>query len=346
MKKKIGILILTILMISTMTLTAETAATVNLIKSETISVEELNSRVSRYQAEAAKAGSTEVITPLEVLDVMINDKLVLQGATRDGYMVSDTQVESLLKQQKAYLNQQTGQTVSDAQFELAIKQSYGMTLPEFKKALKESTTVDNYVKATQMNVLNDVAEPTDAEINEFYRANRGEFINPELVRLSHIFMPFTPETKISVKKEMDQVARYLRYNTYTFDELVQKSSKDTDSVPKGGDIGWLAYDDANMKKALGANFFEKVFELEVGKPSGVLESNGGYHIVKVTIHTDPKLLSINDRINPDSTTTVKTYIRQVIMNRNQQNAYIKAIDALVASLRGQATVSISYKGEN
>jgi hypothetical protein len=294
-------------MVSTVTLFAETAATINLIRTETISVEELNARVAQYRADAAKAGSTEVITPLEVLDVMINDKLVLQGATRDGYAVTDVQVESLLKQQKAYLNQQTGQTVTDAQFELAIKQSYGMTLGEFKKALKESTTVDNYVKATQSSVLTDYDEPTDAQINEFYRANRAEFINPE---------------------------------------LVQKYSKDADSVPKGGDIGWLAYDDATMKNALGIGFFEKVFELDLGKPSGVLESKGGYHIVKVTIHTDPKLLSITDRINPDSTTTVTQYIRQVLINRSQQNAYLKAIDTLVASLRDDASVSITYKGEN
>jgi parvulin-like peptidyl-prolyl isomerase len=346
MKNKIGIFMLLFLLITTVTLFGETAATVNLIRDEIISVEELNSKVAQYRAEAAKAGSTVPITPLEVLDVMINDKLVLQGASRDGYMVNDVQVESLLKQQKEYLTQQTGQNITDAQFELAIKQSYGMTLTEFKKALKESTTVDNYVKATQSSILTNIAEPTEAQINEFYRANRAEFINPELVRLSHIFMPFTPETKASVKKEMDTVARFLRYNTYTFEELVPKYSKDAESVVKGGDIGWLAYDDENMKAALGADFFEKVFELNLGKPSGVLESKAGYHIVKITTHTDPKLLSITDRINPDSNTTVKQYIRQVLLNRSQQNAYLKAIDTLVASLRDEATIDILYKGEN
>ncbi len=261
MKNKIGIFLLLFLLMTTVTLFAETAATVNLIKNEIISVDELNSKVAQYRNEAASAGSTIPITPLEVLDVMINDKLVLQGASRDGYMVSDVQVESLLEQQKDYLTQQTGQNITDAQFELAIKQSYGMTLAEFKKALKESTTVDNYVKATQSSILTNIAEPTEAQINEFYRANRAEFINPELVRLSHIFMPFTPETKASVKKEMDTVARFLRYNTYTFEELVPKYSKDAESVVKGGDIGWLAYDDENMKSALGPEFFEKVFEL-------------------------------------------------------------------------------------
>jgi len=68
--------------------------------------------------------------------------------------------------------------------------------------------------------------------------------------------------------------------------------------------------------------------------------------VKITTHTDPKLLTITDKINPDSNTTVKQYIRQVLNNRSQQNAYLKAIDTLVASLRDEATIDILYKGEN
>ncbi len=68
--------------------------------------------------------------------------------------------------------------------------------------------------------------------------------------------------------------------------------------------------------------------------------------MKITTHTDPKLLMITDKINPDSNTTVKQYIRQVLLNRSQQNAYLKAIDTLVASLRDEATIDILYKGEN
>ncbi len=345
MNKKIGMIFLFIVIISTLAIYAETAASVNLIKEEIITTEELNSRMAEYQKSALAAGSTTPILATDVLDVLINDRLVLQGASRDGYLMSDAQVDSLISQQKTYLEEKSGQTISDAQFEIYIKQNYNMNLTQFKKAVKESTSVDNYVKNTQASVINDYSEPTDDQINDFYRKNRSQFINPELVRLSHIFMPFTTETKAAVKKEMDQVARLLRYNTYTFEELVPKYSKDADSVVKGGDIGWLAYDDETMKTTLGNSFFEAVFALDLGKPSGVIESKGGYHIVKVTTHTDPKLLSITDKINPDSTTTVKQYIRQTLTNRNKQTAYLKAIDALVGSLRDQATINIVYTGD-
>ena len=35
---------------------------------------------------------------------MINDELVIQGAERDGFMISDSQVDQMLKQQKPMLN--------------------------------------------------------------------------------------------------------------------------------------------------------------------------------------------------------------------------------------------------
>ena len=325
---------------------SDVAATVQLTVKESVSVQDLEARVAQYQKEAAAAGSTLTITPLDVLDVMINDLLIIQGANRDGYAISDAQVETLIAQQKAYLEQQAGQSVTNEQFELAVKQSYGMTLQQFKKAIKDSSSVDKYVRGTQSSIIESYAKPTDEQILTFYRANRAQFMNPELVRISHIFMPFTNETKADVKKQMDQLARYLRYNTYTFEELVPKYSKDTDSAQKGGDIGWLSYDDADLRKVLGDNFFEAVFALQLGKPSGVIESSGGYHIVKVTTHTDPKLLSIDDKINPDSTVTVRQYISQTLSSQSQQNAYLKAIDNLVESLRNEATITIEYTGES
>ncbi|MDC7246355.1 MAG: peptidylprolyl isomerase [Sphaerochaetaceae bacterium] len=324
----------------------EVAATVELTRKESVSVSELEQRYQQYVKEAAAAGSNITIKPIDVLNVMINDLLVIQGAQRDGYAVTDAQADTLVAQQKAYLEQQAGQSITDQQFELAVKQSYGLTLDEFKKTLQDSSSVDRYVRGTQNAVIESYREPTEEEISAFYRANRAQFMNPELVRISHIFMPFENEDKADVKKQMDQLARYLKYNTYTFEELVPKYSKDADSALKGGDIGWLSYDDADLRKVLGDQFFEEVFSLQLGKPSGVIESPSGYHIVKVTTHTEPKLLSIDDRINPESTTTVKQYIAQTLSARYKQSAYLKAIDTLVETLRSQAEIKIEYTGDD
>lgn len=350
MSKKSLFLVLIIVAIPLMGLSAnmisQPAATVNLIRNTVISVEDLNEKVATYQAEASAAGvPTSDVKPLEVLNVMINDELVLQGAERDGYTITDAQIDQLVRQQKAYAEQQVGKEITTEQFELIVKNNYGIGMTEFRKSLKESALVDLYVRGKMSSVIQAYEEPTEKEIQDFYRTNRASFMNPELVRISHIFMPFTAENKAKTKTEMDKLARWLRYNTYTFEELVPKYSLDKDSVTRGGDIGWLAFDDANMRSYLGPAFFDAVFALPLGKPSSVLESTGGYHIVKVTTHTDPKLLSIDDPINPDSKVTVKQYIRQTLTSRNQQEAYLKAIDSLVVQLRKEAYVNILYTAE-
>lgn len=319
---------------------SQPAASVNLIRNRVISQSELDERVAAYRAEAQAAGSTETILPADVLNVMINDELVLQGAERDGYSVTAAQIDQMVRQQRAYIEQQVGRSITDAQFEQVIRNNFGIGLEDFRRSLAESALVDLYVRGKMSSTLQAYEAPTDEQVNEFFRTNRSAFMNPELVRLSHIFMPFTETDKADVKKQMDQLSRWLRYNTYTFEELVPKYSKDTDSVGRGGDIGWLAFDDEQMRAYLGPQFFDAVFALQLGKPSGVLESTGGFHIVKVTTHTDPKLLGIDDPINPDSNTTVRQYIRQTLTTRAQQAAYLRAIDQLVEQLRNEAVINI------
>lgn len=324
---------------------SQPAATVNLIRNTVISVESLNERVEEYRTKAAASGSTAAIKPLDILNVMINDELVLQGAERDGYAITEAQVDQMVRQQRTYVEQQLGKTITDEQFGQVVANSFGMDLVGFRKNLKESALVDAYVRGKMGAVIESFEEPSDEQVSDFYRTNRSAFVNPELVRISHIFMPFTDENKAQVKSEMDKLARWLRYNTYTFEELVPKYSQDTASVSRGGDIGWLSYDDTEMRSYLGPSFFDAVFELPLGKPSGVLESTGGYHIVKVTTHTEPKFLTIDDMINPESNVTVRQYIKQTLTTRNQQAAYVEAIDKLVASLRNEAVIQIVYQGE-
>jgi hypothetical protein len=167
MVRKAAVCLFIVLLVSTTTLLAdvisEPAATVNLIRNTVISVESLNEKVKVYQEQIAKDGSSEKINPLDVLNVMINDELVLQGAERDGYIISEAQVDQLVKQQKAYVEQQVKTSITDAQFEQVLLNNYGMDLAAFRKNLKESALVDSYVRGTQAAVLQNYSEPTDSE---------------------------------------------------------------------------------------------------------------------------------------------------------------------------------------
>ena len=125
---------------------SQPAATVNLIRNAVITTESLDQRVQAYQAEANASGSKEIIKRMDVLEVMVNDELVLQGAERDGYAITEAQVDQMLRQQKAYVEQQIGRAITDAQFETVIRNNYGISLADFRKSIRESALVDLYVR--------------------------------------------------------------------------------------------------------------------------------------------------------------------------------------------------------
>ena len=78
--------------------------------------------------------------------------------------------------------------------------------------------------------------------------------------------------------------------------------------------------------------------MQPGQVSPMLESNVGYHIVKVTVHTDGNLLSIDDTLNPETTVTVREYIRNILQSQKQQEAVQKALDEIIVDLRSQARI--------
>ena len=82
--------------------------------------------------------------------------------------------------------------------------------------------------------------------------------------------------------------------------------------------------------------------LEIGVPT-YLESNTGYHIVKVISHNDARMLTLDDRIDPTQNYTVRDYITEGLAYQNYQAALTEALNDLIAELRSEASIRILYK---
>ena len=94
---------------------------------------------------------------------------------------------------------------------------------------------------------------------------------------------------------------------------------------------------------MGENFFDKVFELEAGDVSSVIESLAGYHIVKVSVHNQAKFLGIDDKTSPTETTTVRDYIKNYIYNQNVSEKFQQAFLSLVNDLKSEASIKYLKK---
>ena len=205
--------------------------------------------------------------------------------------------------------------------------------------------VDSYVRLKKADVLNAAITIPDSEINSFYRKNRTQFVSPETVKLSHIYIPFAADQATNDKNKamLEEVAANIKAGKMTFEKAVVDYSQDAQSKNKAGDIGWLTMDNTDALAGLGDAFFDVAFSTEVGTTSSVVTSLTGYHILKVLAYNEPKILGLDDPISPNTTSTIRDYIKSELTAAKQQETYYKAINSLVDDLRKSATVNILYK---
>jgi len=346
--KRIIVLVTAVFLASTMLFAAPIgapAATVRLTKTTPIPVADLEAEVARYQASAVKNGADPAsVDPLQILGLLINNELFRQGAARDGVKITDSMVDQAYASQKASIEANYGQMLTDDEFKQVVNSNFG-TVEAYKKMISEQLMVDTYVKMKKTSELNKPISIPDTDISSFYRKNKTQFVSPETVKLSHIFMPFVEDAQINAENKniMEGVAKQLSSGTLTFEKAVVAYSQDTKSKSKAGDIGWLTMDDTQALQGLGETFFDVAFATEVGDTSGVVTSTTGLHILKILAYNETKILGLDDKINPDTTTTIRDYIKAQLTGAKQQEVYYSAINSLVEDLRKSASVNILYK---
>lgn len=312
------------------------AATVNLIRNTVITNADLASQMQTLGATEDQA--------LQVLNIMINDEVFLQGAERAGIIVNDTQRDALYSQQKRAYEQQVGQSLTDQQFEQIVNQSYG-SVDAYKEALGNQYILQTYLMQERGDQLQSGNyAPTTQEVENFYRRNATGFTQAENVRFSQIYMQKTGDSAADAEKlaTMTQVASDIQNGVITFEAAVNQYTEDEASKAEGGLMGWLASDNTVVRQTWGDAFVDTVLSLPLGATSDVIESNTGYHIVRVSVHNDARLLGIDDRIQPDVDYTVRDYITEYLTNANMQTAMNEQLNSMVESLRSEARIRVLY----
>jgi len=279
-----------------------------------------------------------------VLNLLINNELFRQGAERDGVVISSSMVDTAYKNQKTVIEQSYGTQLTNEEFDQIIVNNFG-SVAAYKQLIGEQLLVDSYVQLKKSDVLKEDPIVTESEITSFYRKNRTMFVSPETVKLSHIFIPYSSDSSVNTanKTLLADVANKIKNGTLSFEKAVVEYSQDAPSKSKGGDIGWLTMDNEEARLGLGDSFFEAAFSLDVGETGGLVESNTGYHILKVLVYSEPKILALDDVISPNNPITIRTYITNELKVAKQQELYVKAVNSLVEDLRKSATVRILYK---
>ena len=103
------------------------------------------------------------------------------------------------------------------------------------------------------------------------------------IKASHILIGYHNRNgnidSAAAKLRADSVLAQLKAGA-SFEELVQKYSDDPGSKEKGGDLGYFE------RRMMVKEFDEAAFNMEVGQISDLVQTNFGYHIIKLTDKMD------------------------------------------------------------
>lgn len=121
---------------------------------------------------------------------------------------------------------------------------------------------------------------SDAEVADAYNKNKSHFVTPEKRNASHILITVAKDAKpadeAAAKAKAEAILAEVRKNPNDFAKIAKAQSQDPGSAELGGDLGTIE------KGVFAKPVEDAIYSLKDGEISGLVRSEFGYHIVKVT----------------------------------------------------------------
>ncbi|RII26769.1 MAG: peptidylprolyl isomerase [Geobacter sp.] len=253
----------------------------------------------------------EVRTQAEdaTVEQLISAELLYQAGKKVEDKGIDKQVEEKIAQSRAKF-------AKPEEFAAALK-SADLDEAELRTLTLKDLVINNYIEkeiATKVTI-------TDADTKKFYDDNQDKFKQSESVRASHILCGVDdkagPEAKQKAREKAEALLKKIKAGE-DFASLA-KSDSTCPSSKQGGDLGFFGH--GQMVKP----FEDAAFALKPGEVSGVVETQFGYHIIKLTEKKAAETLKYED---------VKDKISEYLKNQKIQ----KDIESLLKDLRGKAKI--------
>ncbi|MGA8148653.1 MAG: SurA N-terminal domain-containing protein [Gallionellaceae bacterium] len=132
----------------------------------------------------------------------------------------------------------------------------------------------------------------EAEVKKYYEDHQPEFGIQEQRHAAHILISVSPQAsdadKQAAKAKAEQVLQQVRQSPGKFADFARQYSQDTGSAANGGDLGMFT-------RGMMVKPFEDVaFKLKPGEISGLVQSDFGFHIIKLLSIVPAKMKPLSE----------------------------------------------------
>lgn len=281
---------------------------VAVVDKEIITLSDLNFTVQQVAIQnKVDPASPEVRD--QVLDGMINDKLILAQAIQDSVIVTEDEVSETL-------NQQIQQLVYRLGSEAKLEEAYGMSVGrikrdyQFREQIRKKLLVQKVQQQRQASL-----SVSRRDVEEFYQQYKDSIPNvPTEFELSHIYIEPKPDAS-ALKAIYDKalaVADSIRAGG-DFADFARRYSSDA-TASQGGDLGFA------RRGSFVKEYEEVAFTLRDSEISNPVRTQFGYHIIQLlerrgdAVHTRHILFPIKvSQANDDSAIALLNKIRDSVL---------------------------------
>ncbi len=284
------------------------------VNGEAIGKGEFDQAVMALEANAGQQVPTDQRDAVlrGVLDQLIGYHLLVQETKARKVIVPETDLDARIAQIRQ-------QFPSDDAFKQVLAQR-NMTLEKLRADAGDDLRVSKMLDAE----IGAKIAVTPAQVDEFYQKNPDQFQQGESVRASHILISFPQNAdaaaKLTAKTKAEAVLKEVKAGK-DFAALAKEHSQDPGSAPNGGDLGF--FQQGQMVPA----FDQVAFKLSPGEISELVETNFGYHIIKVAEKKAAGVIPLAD---------VRPQVQQFLEGQNRQ----MQTQTFVESLKAKGKVEI------
>jgi peptidyl-prolyl cis-trans isomerase SurA len=241
----------------------------------------------RFQAEEAKVTIDSSFDCRVLEQIMVNQLLVNQ-AKLDSVVVSDEQVDADMENRLRVIQNQMGGRQK-------LEEFYRMTYNEIKDKFREIIRT-NMLADEMRNTITSGLGVTPKEVGDFFNklpTDSIPFINMQLGFQHVVIYPeITKEDKKLALDKIKELRDMVLVQGKSFESIARTYSMDPGSAPMGGKI-------AATKGMMVPRFEATVFKLKPAEISEPIETEFGYHIIKLISRSGDDFVGLHILIRPE-----------------------------------------------
>ena len=271
----------------------------------------------------------EVTIARELLKSAVARELIVQKAKSLGITITEEKINRQLKNIEAQFPSHAGFLTS-----LAFQH---MSIVALKEKIYRTLLRDELIRRE----IAPKVEVSDEETKQYYEDNKARFAKPVLYRVSHIHIAtikpsgdaedeasrmnakrLTRMINEEAKEKISSILKKIKAGEY-FAQLAKRFSEDEASKNKGGQLGDL-HPDSTIPE-----IGEEMVRLHEGETSGIIQSQFGYHILKLDEIIPSQLIPFAE---------TKTDIMSFLLNMKTRTLFETYVEGLGAKAEIQILI--------